>query len=362
MLSLYLLTLSVCSLMSPATAAATSEKFCAESRRSGRSMVFDELALDCDEPDEFTVDDVVVVDDEKKQQLRSSGTFSVLRRSTDRSIKKKDDDYTSDNYDDEEMYDDGDDGGVDYIEEELDYQDDFMIEEADDYEEEKPFKIIPKDEIETMVNDSIQKAVDLLSLDEEYAALVLQYFSWNLDKLSQEYWDNPDECVSKAGVLLNPVEFTETRSVVPCLVCLDDVQLKDSYTLPCGHRFYCFSCWSGYLSATCEMSGSAMVTNTTCMAPNCKIRIGRVGFKKLASPQVYERFNYFFIKSYIDTNKNLTYCPNPNCGNAVKFSGSGKPNDVVECTCGKRFWYVIIIIIATITTIIIINNNDTILY
>lgn len=69
------------------------------------------------------------------------------------------------------------------------------------------------------------------------------------------------------------------------------------------------------------------------------------------------------MKSFVEANRKISFCPNPNCENAVRFLGFGRPVDVVECTCGLRYWSVsslvshvyidifdsIIIIIITIT-------------
>jgi len=214
----------------------------------------------------------------------------------------------------------------------------FQEEERDEVPE---YTIIPTTKIEEEINNQIKEAQDLLNLPEEYAALVLQHFKWNMEAVTEKFYDNPEQCVADAGAVLNTSSIKELPpdKLVECLVCLDDVPYKETYSLPCGHRYYCFACWRKYLEMEFELRAMVMATNTTCIAPKCQIRIGKYGYKKLASDIIFEKFKYFFTKSYIDTNKQYTYCPNSKCGSAVKYSGYGKPTDVVECSCGKRFCF-----------------------
>lgn len=45
------------------------------------------------------------------------------------------------------------------------------------------------------------------------------------------------------------------------------------------------------------------------------------------------------MKSFVDTNPKLGFCPNPSCDRAVRYTGFGRPMDVVECTCGARYCF-----------------------
>uniref|UniRef100_A0A6B2L2M4 RBR-type E3 ubiquitin transferase n=1 Tax=Arcella intermedia TaxID=1963864 RepID=A0A6B2L2M4_9EUKA len=243
---------------------------------------------------------------------------------------------------------DGDYGEEGYGEEEEDYLDGTYGEDVDpfggteDHEHEAPeYTVIPASKIEVEINKQIKEAQDLLNLDEEYAALVLQYFKWNMEAVTEKFYDDPDKCVKEAGAVLTPPpqETFSPEQKVPCLVCLEDVPIKSTYSLPCGHKYYCLDCWRTYLKMEFELRAMVMATNTTCISPNCPVRIGKYGYKKLASEEINEKFRYFFTKSYIDTNKQYTFCPNSKCGNAIRYSGYGKPTEVVECSCGNRFCF-----------------------
>jgi len=51
------------------------------------------------------------------------------------------------------------------------------------------------------------------------------------------------------------------------------------------------------------------------------------------------------IKNYVDCNKKLTFCPNPNCGNAVQWkehlilTAEDKKRVAIKCLCGQSFCF-----------------------
>jgi len=47
--------------------------------------------------------------------------------------------------------------------------------------------------------------------------------------------------------------------------------------------------------------------------------------------------NSWITASFIDGTRNLKWCPNPNCHNAVKYDIGG-PREI-QCGCGHKFWY-----------------------
>jgi hypothetical protein len=77
------------------------------------------------------------------------------------------------------------------------------------------------------------------------------------------------------------------------------------------------------------------------LAPKCSVLMTRTQVKQVADSKDSDRYDYFFTKAFIEGNSDyLTFCPN-GCGNAILYKEGRheKPNDVVECACGKKFWY-----------------------
>ena len=71
---------------------------------------------------------------------------------------------------------------------------------------------------------------------------------------------------------------------------------------------------------------------TTCPMQGCKIIVPESFFKELLSPKMFERYKYYFKKSFIDKQKHCKWCPGPGCTYGCEFH-SDKQIDV-ECECG----------------------------
>ena len=143
-------------------------------------------------------------------------------------------------------------------------------------------------------------------------------------------------------------------------MCFDSVPYKETFELRCGHRFYCQGCWKSYLSEKAEAAAATL--GTKCIQKGCDARLTRENWESLAKPDdlkryvalysitcsrcllliciaFWFRYRYFFMKSFVDTNPKLGFCPNPACDRAVRYTGFGRPMDVVECTCGARYCF-----------------------
>jgi len=81
------------------------------------------------------------------------------------------------------------------------------------------------------------------------------------------------------------------------------------------------------------------ITRTSCIYPQCRAKLTEKDFEEVALPSSLSRYMYFLLKEYSEKELHSVFCPNSSCGNAVVFSGVGKPRDVVECHCGTRFCF-----------------------
>ncbi len=75
------------------------------------------------------------------------------------------------------------------------------------------------------------------------------------------------------------------------------------------------------------------------MGKNCTLRLSPLHWKRMAAPVDYKRYQYFYLKQFVESTSNLGFCPNPTCTKVVKFSGLGRPADVVECMCGQKYCF-----------------------
>lgn len=103
----------------------------------------------------------------------------------------------------------------------------------------------------------------------------------------------------------------------------------------CGH-FLCRDCYSDYLSSQLTQGPDCIYTICPC-AP-CKLIVPNALFKEALSPVNYERFNYYYTKSFVDINKRAKWCPGKGCKVAFEYP-SMKQCDIVCEECGTDWCF-----------------------
>jgi ariadne-1 len=57
-------------------------------------------------------------------------------------------------------------------------------------------------------------------------------------------------------------------------------------------------------------------------------------WKKLVNPADYKKYSRYLLRSFVDINKCVKWCPSPGCDKAISSSGGCSS---VTCTCGCSF-------------------------
>jgi len=96
---------------------------------------------------------------------------------------------------------------------------------------------------------------------------------------------------------------------VECLICFDEVLVKDIVFASCKHNF-CVTCWNGYLETKVK-DGEVLKLN--CPYPKCRRPVERKEIKARLSPEMFEKFNRFYTQAQLSLNPNARWCPTPNC-------------------------------------------------
>ncbi|KAH3760636.1 ubiquitin-conjugating enzyme E2-binding protein 1 [Pelomyxa schiedti] len=131
---------------------------------------------------------------------------------------------------------------------------------------------------------------------------------------------------------------TETGPNLDCPVCGCDYPPSQMFALGCKH-FYCYDCWASHLRTKLEDGPTCIFT--TCMAPNCKITVDISAFQKFLNQTDYQRYQWFFLKAFIDNNKKAVWCSNPqSCKWAIYYAGDSVPKPLdLTCLCGWRMCF-----------------------
>ncbi|GMH72428.1 hypothetical protein TrST_g13265 [Triparma strigata] len=225
-------------------------------------------------------------------------------------------------------------------------------------------RLVPSSSLKGEMLNVLEEIIEMLSIPEEAAGALMRCFKWNKEKLIASYFDDPERCLQKAGVLkrvrmledrqdasaptktsrpLTPSRTsprTATRSTplppsspLPqtCLICCDDdLTPSEMYSMPCSHSFCC-DCWSGFLGNKIDEGPSCVYAK--CPQAGCEEIVSGEEVKAMA-PSKISQWDKYELRSFVDLNKNTRWCPGTDCTMvAITKAGVGD----VKCSCGTSF-------------------------
>lgn len=183
---------------------------------------------------------------------------------------------------------------------------------------------------------------EVLSLPLAVVERLLFLYRWNEEKLISTYAEHSDQTLKKAGfsaarklVKLGSTSKSRAKKKIACPVCFERVLTKDTACLPCTHR-YCLDCWKTYLEMKIKEGPECL--DATCINPKCEEIVSSEAVKALVSPRIFETYRKFFLRSYVNDNPKIKWCPAPDCGSAICCERRER-REAVTCTCGFSFCF-----------------------
>lgn len=206
--------------------------------------------------------------------------------------------------------------------------------------EQQEYRVIAAEHILTEQQTIIQEVTEMLGVNNDIATALLRNFGWSKEKLIEKYYENTEEVVKISGVEAalgrhnKTIPASPPAKTVQCKVCLETFPYGQTEGLACGHRF-CVECWAPYLKYK-VLEGSTCIF-TTCPMKDCREIVPQNVFKNTLDVGVFGKYQKFLIESYVDINRNIKWCPNPQtCGKAILGTGAA---DIVKCDCGTSFCF-----------------------
>ncbi|KAI8843664.1 hypothetical protein BC829DRAFT_446168 [Chytridium lagenaria] len=246
--------------------------------------------------------------------------------------------------DDEDMYEDEDDimDDDDVNDDDMDFEEEEEdVEEDDDDGVGFPDVVADKDlkksydvdftvhsitDIVTFQDKEIKHVSGILGCQEQHAATLLRHFKWNKERLIERYMDTPMEVCGAAGVIVDAAKQPKFLVIkgYNCEICCNDEEGLESLALDCGHRF-CRDCYERFL--TQKITGRGKRKTVELVVPT----------------KVHQKYRSLLLRTYVDDNTFLKWCPAPNCEYAVECripaSSLQEIVPTVKCRCGFRFCF-----------------------
>ncbi|KAK9469561.1 hypothetical protein V1512DRAFT_218752 [Lipomyces arxii] len=204
------------------------------------------------------------------------------------------------------------------------------------------YQVLSASDIQAQQDGQISQVAGILGLSREDAMTLLLHFKWNNDRLLEQYTDNMESVMAKAGIAEQGAVYE--LKLVPgfvCEICCEDsIELK-SFALQCGHRF-CEDCYRHYVTQKIMDEGESR--NIQCMGESCSLVINDRAIKLLVVENVYARYEALLSRTFVFDNEHLRWCPAPNCEYAIRCDDVS-PKDLkmivpsVQCACGFRFCF-----------------------
>eukprot|EP01113_Clastostelium_recurvatum_P009537 TRINITY_DN1459_c0_g1_i1.p1 TRINITY_DN1459_c0_g1~~TRINITY_DN1459_c0_g1_i1.p1 ORF type:complete len:516 (-),score=173.31 TRINITY_DN1459_c0_g1_i1:106-1653(-) len=252
----------------------------------------------------------------------------------------------------DEMYDDFQDSGSDNDSEEDGFSDVDDQEQQDqdlDFDESgvhfkstkmqrrRSFEVLEPRELKEEEDKLLHETMDVLGVQAPPIALVLlRHFKWNKEKLIERFMENPDKLSADAGIPDLKMERPAPGGLpVTCMICCEKYPQPDTYALSCGHR-YCKDCWKSYIQIK-VVEGPAVV-DATCPFPKCKVKVHEDAVQKLVSAEMLQKYRAYILKSFVDDNPQIKWCPAPGCEYAMRVERKDR-KEAVLCRCGFQYCF-----------------------
>ncbi|CAN0859880.1 Probable E3 ubiquitin-protein ligase ARI8 [Linum grandiflorum] len=226
---------------------------------------------------------------------------------------------------------DSDDAGVadfEFISNDSDDSDDLIS-----HRHQQNYTILSEVDIRRRQDDDVARIATVLSISKVAASILLRYYNWSVSKV-HDAWFADEEKVRKAVGLLEEaaVTFPDGREMT-CGICFETYPCAKLHAAACGHPF-CNSCWAGYIGTAINDGPGCLMLR--CPDPSCAAAVGQDMINALAAKEDREKYNRYFIRSYIEDNRKTKWCPAPGCDYAVDFIVGSASYDV-SCGCSYSF-------------------------
>lgn len=198
-----------------------------------------------------------------------------------------------------------------------------------------PYATMSRSDVTERQHKSVSDASNLLDVSMQEAFLLLRENAWDLDRLQEAWFDNERKVREKCGLGSRGTGASSSSSLPlapnTCPICMSAV---DSLVmLDCAHGF-CPDCWRQYLHTQVD-DGKAAI-QACCPQHKCGRRVPVDFFKKYCDEDRQKKYEEWYIRSYVDDNPNVKWCPNPaGCSYACEYQGVDPIE--IRCNCDFRF-------------------------
>ncbi|CAH9103436.1 unnamed protein product [Cuscuta epithymum] len=202
------------------------------------------------------------------------------------------------------------------------------------------YSLLKEEEIWLLQEDDVNEISSALYLPRGEARVLLLMHDWSVSRVL-ENWFSDEERVRKAAGLLPVDQISQIRfpenDEFRCKICFDDypLGLKTVASCGCGHVF-CVGCFESWIHSLIR-DGPGSLFRLRCPEVDCNAAVPEEIFESVARDEDKIKYRRFLLRSYVEQNQIIKWCPGPGCDYAVKFDTWNTENCGVECECTTAF-------------------------
>lgn len=187
------------------------------------------------------------------------------------------------------------------------------------------------EEAKLLMNQTVQRVQDTLSIPEDVARHLLMHCRWNVDFLIHCYVEDRRSLLIASGLEVEDAQRPPSPGT-HCPVCVNQLCPTEKPPSLCCMHYCCKPCWNEYLTTRIEQN---MVLSCTCPISECRAQPTTAFiYSIVSSKEIIAKYEKALLRGYVECCSNLTWCTNPQgCDQILLKDGLG-----YEAACSKCSW------------------------
>lgn len=180
---------------------------------------------------------------------------------------------------------------------------------------------------------------EVLGITIPAAGVLLRQYNWSKETLLEQYMNDVDNILRKAGVFFRCAhQITPPSGEKTCQICYEDNE--NMYGMPCGHAF-CLDCWYEFCENAINEGPNCVMT--TCPQAECSEVVTEEEMKRALgeSSPLLLKFLSYQLRSYVESNPLTRWCPGRGCESiacAQSAAAMESEGSVAHClSCSTKF-------------------------
>lgn len=166
-----------------------------------------------------------------------------------------------------------------------------------------------------------------------FATALLSHFKWQTESCLEAYLEDPERVQQTLGISPLAEGNVEEHQSITCSICWEESH--ENVALPCHHVF-CKECMLRHLEVNVDQGRSFDID---CPHSGCNMLVPEYLVQKHAPLEMYRRYAKFANNAFVETRKDMRWCPRPGCQNAVYDPIQERNCRAGYCACGYRFCF-----------------------